>query len=275
MRVPGESRLILVEGLPGTGKTTHARAISKSLEADHRQISLFLEGDLHPVDLQWISRVSPQDYRLAAAELHAEWLSSAKSEPWSAIAQRLDDQSTLDNGKVLTAYTRLDFIDVELWDALDRFRSSEVHGGRVSIAEYCDIYLRRWQQFGAEHRDDETTFILECAFFQSHITELLGYHLIPDQKIVSFLRELIEPVRALNPEIHYIKTEDYPHRIQVTAETRDGWLNDVISWVEASPYGQEHELQGFDGAMQFFRHRKEIELQAMRHLDLPVHTIER
>lgn len=267
----GQSRLHLVEGLPGTGKSTMAQTLAKRLAAEGGEVALFLEGDLHPVDLQWISRMTPLAFDNAVNVLYEYWLRSPRTEPWSEIRQCLNDQSSYEDGYILTAYTRLNFRDVELWDGMDLFRAAEIHNGRISLTEYRDIYLRRWHRFAESRNHESTIYVFECAFFQSHISELLGHHLVDDEALLEFLSNLIAPVRLMRPEMHYVSVDDYAMCMCTTARSRGNWLADVINWVESSPYGKQHKLQGFESVLTFFRHREELEQIAMQRLGLPLH----
>lgn len=47
------SRLILVEGIPGAGKTTTARKIKEKLIDEGKEAILYEEGMSHPADMAW------------------------------------------------------------------------------------------------------------------------------------------------------------------------------------------------------------------------------
>jgi hypothetical protein len=214
-------------------------------------------------------------YDEAVEHLHQQWGQSARSEPWESILAKLQASSLVEDGFVLTAYTKLNFADAQLWGAIDAFRNSEVHDARVGTQAYRDIYLGRWRRFGEEQHGKSTTYVFECAFLQSHVTELLAHHRMEAGEIVAFLRELLVPVRHMQPELHYVRATEYPRRIREAAAERGDWLDGLVDYITCSPYGRDRGLEGFEGAMAFFAHRAEIELVAMEQLGMPVHIVSR
>lgn len=49
-------RLILIEGLPGSGKSTVAEMVSEILKGQGKEVQLFQEGNLdHPADYEGVS----------------------------------------------------------------------------------------------------------------------------------------------------------------------------------------------------------------------------
>ncbi len=47
------TKLILVEGIPGSGKSTFARRIAGHYQALGQTVRLYNEGDYHPADVAW------------------------------------------------------------------------------------------------------------------------------------------------------------------------------------------------------------------------------
>lgn len=56
------SRLILVEGIPGAGKTTTARKIKEKLIDEGKEAIFYEEGMSHPADMAWNACLKEDEY---------------------------------------------------------------------------------------------------------------------------------------------------------------------------------------------------------------------
>ena len=57
-----KNRLILVEGIPGSGKSTISKKIRDFLVSKGLDVVLYNEGDLHPTDMAWNALLSKEEY---------------------------------------------------------------------------------------------------------------------------------------------------------------------------------------------------------------------
>ncbi|OPJ58227.1 hypothetical protein [Clostridium oryzae] len=57
-----ENKLILVEGIPGEGKTTIARKIKEKLISEGKNVILYEEGMSHPADMAWNAYLNKEEY---------------------------------------------------------------------------------------------------------------------------------------------------------------------------------------------------------------------
>jgi len=62
-----ESKLILVEGIPGSGKTTIAKKISAYFRDMGVNTITYAEGEAHPADLGWIACIPIERYNYLLA----------------------------------------------------------------------------------------------------------------------------------------------------------------------------------------------------------------
>jgi hypothetical protein len=157
-------RLLLVEGIPGSGKTTAAGSAAHWLAAEGLRVALFREGDPHPVDLAW-------QWWLDAAEFdelcrrHPGAAAELRRCAWIGVAG------------VSVAHTR---VDVGLcggeWSRVEAAMiGREPFGGRVPTSTFVDILAARWAEFGASagNPDVADVVIFDGALLQDTLVELV------------------------------------------------------------------------------------------------------
>ncbi len=57
------ANIIIIEGLPGSGKTTFAQQLYDDLKALGKNPKRFLEGEMHPIDFAWIAVLTDEQYQ--------------------------------------------------------------------------------------------------------------------------------------------------------------------------------------------------------------------
>ena len=62
------SRLILVEGIPGVGKTTTARKIKAKLIEEGKDVILYEEVMSHPADMAWNAYLKEEEYNNSSSK---------------------------------------------------------------------------------------------------------------------------------------------------------------------------------------------------------------
>ena len=254
------AKLILVEGVAGSGKSTTAKKIEQVLSAKGSKVLCFQEGDLHPCDLAWHACVPLPVYE----ELFRTY---------GAHRDTLTRHTSVDGTYAYVAYTKLELgPDHPLFIALKGY---EPYQGRVSLDRFKTLHLSRWRTFAERVRGDETTFIFECAYLQNHVTELMLTYQQPPEAIFEHMRALIESVRSLAPFLIYLSPTDVAWVIDHAAEERKStspewkdWFDQVIDYVGDSNYGKTEEVTGRAGVLEFFRRRHKLELDIIDQLPI-------
>ena len=252
------AKLILVEGIAGSGKSTTAKKIEQVLRAQGIKVLCFQEGDLHPCDLAWHACVPLPIYE----ELfHTH----------EAYRDALTRYTSVERDYAYIAYTKLELNpDHPFFIAL---KSYEPYQGRVSLNRFKALHLSRWRTFAERVKEDEITFIFECAYLQNHVSELMLTYQQPPEKITEHLQALIEVVCSLNPFLIYLSPTDVAWVIDHAAEERKStspewkdWFDQVIDYVRDSNYGKTEEVTGRAGVLEFFRRRHRLELDIISQL---------
>ena len=261
-----KNRLILVEGIPGSAKTTISKKIRDYLMNKGLDVILYNEGDMHPADMAWNSLLTREEYSNVINE-NIEYENIIKA------------NSIFEDEYVIVAYTKLGFHKDEN-KLMNFLEAHEIYDGRVSIEIFKDIHLKRWTKFRKLIQEDKNKIVIfECAFLQNHVNELLAMHEKDLDYIRKYLNELIETVNEINPKLIYLKqlsvketlTRVSKERVSDNKEIYPDWIDMVTQYFENSNYGKHNNINGFDGLVRYFEQRQAIELEVIK--DLPIDNL--
>ena len=256
-----KNKLILVEGIPGSGKSTTSSKIANHLKEKGVNVKLFNEGDSHPADMAWNAYIPMDEYN-NVLENNPKYASSIR------------ENSVLEENYALVAYTKLNF-SPEDKELVKFFQAHEVSDGRASLEVFKKLHFKRWTDFG-QNVDGDSVVIFECSYLQNHVNELMGAHNKDKDFIISYMLDLIKTVKHLNPKLIYLSQENVretisrvsKERVSSDKENWPDWIDMVIKYVEDSEYGKVNNLKGFDGVIKFFEDRKKIEFSVIDKLDI-------
>ena len=276
------SRLILVEGIPGAGKTTTARKIKEKLIDEGKEAILYEEGMSHPADMAWNACLKEDEYNDFIKKCSEMWEGSKKSISKEELISRIQRQTRIEDNNVILAYTKIDFPEDCYWSLIGDVASKEICDGRKSLDEFRDIHLRRWSKFAEQALLNDNIYIFECAFLHNHIFELLGVYEKSDEEIYLYLKSLLETVKSLSPSIVYIEPSSVEDIIIQAANerkspegSRPDWIDEVANWVSNMNFGKSHNLKGIEGVFYFCKERLRIDKLMIEKLNVSVTIIKR
>jgi len=252
------TKLILVEGIPGSGKSTIAAKIARRYEALGRQVNLYQEGQLHPADLGWIACVPA-----------AQFDGVLKKHP--LLRGQIKRNTAFEGDYALIAYTQVRHGGKTFHEEMEAL---EVYDGRAPDEAFYGLHYGRWRAFNGCAAQGDALTIFECAFLQNHVSELLFWRGADEGAVTLHCNRLLECVEPLSPVLIYLSQPDMRETVLRAARERDQWLERVVAYCEVCPYGKLHGIKGFDGAMETFALRKQLELKILDQLDIPHVIIE-
>lgn len=245
-------RLILVEGLPGSGKTTFAKKLFQNLSGSAQDVHLYVEGDLHPTDMAWCACLTAQEYQSICRE-YPEYVGSFEQnkEEW--------------DGNIILAYTKIEGLKQEL---VCYFEQKEIYDGHVGKERFCALQKGRWKEFGLKAAG---ITIFECAFLQNMVNELLLFAGMGEESIFRYMSELVSFVLRLKPLVIYLDMNAETAINRAAEERVDSagirvWEQRVSEYIAASPYGKANGLSGVSGLYRYFETRRQLELRLLERL---------
>ncbi len=248
----GQSKLVIVEGIPGAGKTTCAQWVQVWLAGEGREVRLRLEGDLnHPADYESTACLAEAEYARLLAAFPA----------WRAVLEGLAERR---GDEVFLSYRKPEGLPAELFAALARHEVYE-----LPAADFQQVTLARWGEFAERAARGSFCYVFECCFLQNQTTTLLAVHDLDEETIAGQLLAIAERLRPLEALVIYLDTPDVRAGLErVAAERPREWLEYVSAYTTGQAWGRRQEVSGFDGMVKFYAARRALERKIFARLPL-------
>jgi hypothetical protein len=255
-------KLILVEGIPGSGKTTTCEYIEKQLTNHGMDVILYGEGDLnHPVDYEATAFVS---------ERRLKELKTAFPEMQNLNNIQYHDR-TYQGG--LIPYIKLaneGMVTDECAAELSKYDVYEMPSG-----VYKELVLSKWKAFAEQAETSEDIVITDCCFLQNPLTMLLAKYNETPESIKEFVMEIEQIIQELDPLLVYMAPDSVREVIENVRYVRSSeWFQHVSSYYTEQEYGKAHGLPGgLEGVVRLLEERMKMEKQLISELVIKTSVI--
>lgn len=251
------AKVIFIEGLPGSGKTTFAKRLASDLKNHGYETQIHIEGDLHPIDLAWCSMMDEANYQTVLKD-------------YPDYRQQIESNTKILDGLRITAYTKVRIPKDGDFSFYDRMEQHEIYRTE-HLEDFKNAHLKLWRDFNRSAQDN-CIYVFECVFLQNHINELMLKFNLDEKRVIAYFQELIDTLENLETDIVYIRQMNLPKTLErivkerVDAGRNIRWIDMVIDYLEQSAYGKAKHYTGYDGTLRYFEDRQSLELEVLKHL---------
>ncbi|MBR3771561.1 MAG: hypothetical protein IKL07_04775 [Clostridium sp.] len=277
-----ESKLIMVEGLPGAGKTTVAKKVKSQMEEEGKSVILYEGMSANPADMAWQAYLTKEEYHRFVAECLDVWMSSKQTITDEELIRRIEVQSQTENGHVAIAYRNINFPEPQYQELIKWLETKEIFRNGLAFEQFRELNFERWSRFAHNMQLRKETAIFESSFLQNSILELMCYRGMNDEQILDYLMELADTIKFLNPRFLYVVTPDIESMVDAIAieralppESGKDWLTNFVNWVPTTIYGQRNKLYGKEGLLKVLRERQRMDYLVLEKIGIPVTWIVR
>ncbi|MDT0160983.1 hypothetical protein [Bacillus sp. AG4(2022)] len=251
-----KTKLILVEGLPGFGKSTTARYTKEILDEAGLETRLFLEGNLdHPADYDGVAY---------AAEAEMEKLLKEAGGQGELIKQ----YTIKKNGYYLVLYEKMKrkYPDAFPEGLLDPIIRTDIY--ELPMKLHMELMEASWLSF-AEEANGDAVYIFECCFIQNPLTIGMIKYNEPANEIMAYVKRLGETIKELDPLLIYLEQDDPESAFRKAVKERPAeWFEGFAEYYTGQGYGLSRGWKGLEGTLKVLEARKQLELDTMKQLDL-------
>jgi Cdc6-like AAA superfamily ATPase len=256
------TKLIIVEGLPGSGKSTTAQQVCDILKAKGIDTELYSEGNFnHPADFDGVAFFNSEEFNMLE-KAHSESNDILNKIKIKYLNGYLIPYRKAIEEQLITFENEL-FSDITKNDIYD-----------LPIELHMELILSRWKDFAANYVNKDKVVVFECCFIQNPITvSMIKNNCLKDINI-GYINNLANIIMPLEPILIYVDQGSFKESfMKAISERPKEWINGFTDYYTNQGYGLNNNLKGIEGVIEVLRARNNLEKEIYDSLNLTKYKI--
>ena len=251
------TKLIIVEGLPGSGKSTTAQIVYNILKYKGINTELYSEGNYNnPADFDGVSYFNSKDFNILeqAHSTNIDVLNKIKINYHNGYIipyrKAIEEQQMSFEEELFNDITKHDIYELPI----------EIH---------IELILSRWNDFVNNYINGDNVVIFECCFIQNPVTFSMVRNNSHKDVTMSYINSLAGKIVPLEPILIYLEQGDIKSSFnRAVCERPKEWIEGFTNYYTKQGYGLYNNLNGLDGVMKVIEVRSRLESDVYDSLEL-------
>jgi hypothetical protein len=251
-----KTKLIIVEGLPGFGKSTTAKLIDEILRIHTKPAELILEGNLdHPADYDGVAIFNQKEFDSLLSNS-----GDFKTIFMNRVVQKGNDY-LVPYRKLLNEYGSF---PEELMNTIFRHDIYE-----LPFERNIELITDKWVEFAEKAIHEDKIYIFECCFIQNPVTIGMVKYGEKLEKVKDYVLTLETIIKRLNPVLLYVEQDNLEFSFRKAVQERPSeWSSGFIDYYTNQGYGKMHGYEGLEGTLKVLEERRSMEAEIVDALDI-------
>ncbi|MDT8718362.1 hypothetical protein IAI10_16975 [Clostridium sp. 19966] len=242
------TKLIIVEGLPGSGKSTTAEALYNILKNRGINAELYSEGNVdHPADFDGAAYFTKEEF------IELKHFYSKSDKLLEEIKIEYEEGYIIQYRKLIEQQ-KICFVE-ELYKEIIKHDIYE-----LPLEMHKSLILSRWKEFVREYANKDKVVIFECCFIQNPVTVSMIRNNADKEFTKNYIMELADIILPLEPVLIYVNQRNIKTAFINAVNTRPKeWFQGFTGYYTKQGYGLANNLSGLEGVIKVLEARRKLE----------------
>ncbi|RTR26750.1 hypothetical protein EKG37_20815 [Robertmurraya yapensis] len=252
-----KTKLLIVEGLPGFGKSTTAKLLNEILTENNIEVELFLEGNLdHPADYDGVSCFNEFEFDQLLSN------SGSFKELFLERGIKKGSNHFLPYIKIKNEFGNQ--LSDELFTTISK---NDIY--ELPFDRNVELVADKWSEFANTALNDNKVYIFECCFIQNPLTIGMVKYNEQKENIINYVMKLAKIIENLDPVLFYVNQDNLEFSFKKAVKERStDWSKGFVDYYTNQAYGKEHNYSGIEGTIKVLEARRKMELEIVDRLKM-------